>query len=63
MSEKKRVEPVLKFARPADWQAWLKSHGGQPQGVLLRIAKKGATTSITYAERSTSRSPGVGSTA
>lgn len=47
---KKIAEPILAFARAPDWHAWLASHHGSSQGVLLRIAKKGAQKSITYAE-------------
>jgi len=43
-------EPILTFARAADWNAWLASHHGDSKGVLLRIAKSGAKKSITYAE-------------
>jgi uncharacterized protein YdeI (YjbR/CyaY-like superfamily) len=43
-------EPVLTFARAAEWNAWLASHHGSSKGVLLRIAKSGAKKSITYAE-------------
>jgi uncharacterized protein YdeI (YjbR/CyaY-like superfamily) len=43
-------EPVLAFERAADWRAWLASHHDRSRGVLLRIAKKGAKRSITYAE-------------
>jgi uncharacterized protein YdeI (YjbR/CyaY-like superfamily) len=49
-SAKKSEEPTLSFANAADWQAWLKSHHGSSQGILLRIAKKGAQKAITYAE-------------
>ena len=46
----KGAEPVLDFSSAADWSAWLASHHSRSQGVLLRIAKKGAKTAITYAE-------------
>ena len=49
-SAKKAAEPILAFARAEDWLAWLASHHGRSRGVLLRIAKKGAQRSITYAE-------------
>ena len=49
MPEKKKSEPILTFARAADWHAWLASHHNEPQAVLLRIAKTGAK-SITYPE-------------
>jgi uncharacterized protein YdeI (YjbR/CyaY-like superfamily) len=44
------TEPVLQFARAADWHLWLASHHDASSGALLRIAKKGARKSITYAE-------------
>jgi uncharacterized protein YdeI (YjbR/CyaY-like superfamily) len=47
-SAKKDAEPILAFARARDWHAWLASHHGRSQGVLLRIAKKGVRRSITY---------------
>lgn len=43
-------EPVLEFSHAADWNHWLASNHARSQGVLLRIAKKGADKSITYAE-------------
>ena len=46
----KTEEPILEFSRAADWHAWLASHHANSRGVLLRIAKKGAGESITYAE-------------
>lgn len=49
-SETASQEPILKFASAADWAAWLEANQGRSQGVLLRIAKKGAKKSITYAE-------------
>jgi uncharacterized protein YdeI (YjbR/CyaY-like superfamily) len=35
---------------PAAWSAWLRSNHARSQGVLLRIAKKGAKKTISYAE-------------
>ena len=43
-------EPTLAFASPDEWNAWLASHHGKPTPVWLRLAKKGAVKSITYAE-------------
>ena len=48
-SAKKKPEPILAFARAADWHAWLATHHEQPHAVLLRIAKSGVK-SITYAQ-------------
>ena len=50
MSATKGAEPILEFSRAADWSAWLKSNHVRSRGVLLRIAKAGATKTITYAE-------------
>lgn len=47
---RKVEEPILALARAADWHAWLASHHGMSEGVLLRIAKAGGKKSITYAE-------------
>lgn len=38
------------MSSPAAWSAWLKSNHARSRGVLLRIAKKGAKRTITYAE-------------
>lgn len=46
----KGAESILALENAADWHAWLASHHGRSQGVLLRIAKKGAPKGITYAE-------------
>jgi len=43
-------EPLLAFASPEEWSAWLASHHTRPSAVWLRMAKKGAVKSITYAE-------------
>jgi uncharacterized protein YdeI (YjbR/CyaY-like superfamily) len=43
-------EPILELSCAADWSEWLKSHHGRSHGVLLRIAKKGAKKTLTYAE-------------
>lgn len=43
--------PILAFASPADWEAWLKEHHGSSKGLWLKIAKKGSgETTVTYAE-------------
>ncbi len=43
--------PVMLFADAAALEAWLEDHHGQPGGIWLRIAKKGAPEpSVTYAE-------------
>jgi uncharacterized protein YdeI (YjbR/CyaY-like superfamily) len=44
------VEPILRVASADEWHAWLASEHGRSSGVLLRIAKKNARSSITYAE-------------
>jgi len=49
-ASKTTAEPVLEFARAAEWHAWLAKHHATASGVLLRIAKKGAAPSITYEE-------------
>lgn len=46
----KGAEAILEFSRAADWSKWLASHHARSQGVLLRIAKKGAKKTLTYAE-------------
>jgi uncharacterized protein YdeI (YjbR/CyaY-like superfamily) len=46
---KESPEPILTFARAADWHAWLAEHHGRPGAVMLRIGK-GARKTITYAE-------------
>jgi uncharacterized protein YdeI (YjbR/CyaY-like superfamily) len=42
--------PVVSFADQADWRAWLTAHhAGAPEGVWLKIAKKGSTgASVDY---------------
>jgi uncharacterized protein YdeI (YjbR/CyaY-like superfamily) len=43
--------PILLFAAPADFEAWLERHHGEPDGIWLKIAKKGTEEpSVTYAE-------------
>ena len=43
-------ELLLEMSSPAAWSAWLRSNHARSRGVLLRIAKKGAKRTITYAE-------------
>ena len=47
---RKKTEPVLAVTSAAEWHEWLASRHGSSTGVLLRIAKKGAQKTITYAE-------------
>jgi uncharacterized protein YdeI (YjbR/CyaY-like superfamily) len=49
-SEPRGTESTLEFSRAGEWSAWLTSNHTRSQGVLLRIPKKGAKKSITYAE-------------
>ena len=43
--------PTLLFATPAEFEVWLERHHDEPEGIWLKIAKKGVEgTSITYAE-------------
>jgi uncharacterized protein YdeI (YjbR/CyaY-like superfamily) len=44
-------DPIVAFASPKAFGAWLKAHHATSPGVWLKIAKKGAgTASVTYAE-------------
>jgi len=43
-------EPTLILDQAADWHAWLAAHHQSSPGVLLRIAKKSARKTMTYAE-------------
>lgn len=43
-------EPLLEVSSPTEWSAWLKKNHARSRGVLLRIAKKGAKRTISYAE-------------
>src|SRR6188472_866835 len=43
-------ELLLEVSSPAAWSAWLRSNHARSRGVLLRIPKKGAKKSISYAE-------------
>jgi uncharacterized protein YdeI (YjbR/CyaY-like superfamily) len=45
-----RQELLLEVSSPADWSEWLRSNHARSRGVLLRIAKKGAKRTISYAE-------------
>jgi uncharacterized protein YdeI (YjbR/CyaY-like superfamily) len=43
--------PILLFAAPADFEAWLEQNHGESGGIWLKIAKKGSgETSVSYAE-------------
>jgi len=43
--------PVLSFATWQDWEAWLKEHHADTNGVWLKIGKKGTgISSVSYAE-------------
>jgi uncharacterized protein YdeI (YjbR/CyaY-like superfamily) len=43
--------PVLAFAQPRDWAAWLAKHHAQAPGVWLKLAKKDSgIASVTYAQ-------------
>jgi uncharacterized protein YdeI (YjbR/CyaY-like superfamily) len=44
------TEPILEFSCAADWFEWLKSNHRCSQGVMLRLSKKGAKKTLTYAE-------------
>ncbi|MFM9918595.1 YdeI/OmpD-associated family protein [Lacisediminihabitans sp. H27-G8] len=44
-------KPVMHFATPAEWEAWLLAEGSESSGVRLKLRKKGSTTpGIVYAE-------------
>ena len=43
-------EPLLEMSSPAAWSKWLRTNHARSRGVLLRIAKKGAKPTISYAE-------------
>ena len=44
-------DPILSFASPADWAAWLAEHHATGGAVWLKIAKKEAgSASVTYAQ-------------
>ncbi len=43
--------PLVLFESQQEWEGWLKAHHAQPQGVWLKIAKKGAeVSSVSYAD-------------
>jgi len=43
--------PTIRFAGPAEFEAWLEENAARSAGVWLKIAKKGAPEpSVTYAE-------------
>jgi len=43
--------PIVLFATPADWEDWLREHHAEPDGLWLKVAKKGSgVRSVTYAE-------------
>jgi len=43
-------ELLLEVSSAAAWAAWLESNHARSRGILLRIAKKGAKRTISYAE-------------
>jgi uncharacterized protein YdeI (YjbR/CyaY-like superfamily) len=42
--------PIAAFAAPDDWEAWLDAHHETSPGIWLKIAKKGAAASVSYAQ-------------
>jgi uncharacterized protein YdeI (YjbR/CyaY-like superfamily) len=43
--------PIIAFATQSAWEAWLAEHYADPNGIWLKISKKGADVpSISYAE-------------
>src|SRR4051794_30390488 len=42
--------PVISFATPHDFEAWLAEHHIDHRGLWLKIAKVGAPQTVTYAE-------------
>lgn len=43
--------PLVLFESQQEWEGWLDAHHAQPQGVWLKIAKKGAqVSSVSYAD-------------
>ena len=46
----KPTEPVLSFGGADEWRRWLTKHHATSGGVLLRLGKKGAAKTVTYAE-------------
>lgn len=50
MDEKKGL-PVVPFASPAEWEAWLAERHTTAKGLWIKLAKKGSgVASVTYAE-------------
>ncbi|QNE47278.1 bacteriocin-protection protein, YdeI/OmpD-associated family [Glaciihabitans sp. INWT7] len=44
-------KPIMHFATPANWEAWLQAEGSDLPGVRLKLRKKGSTMpGIVYAE-------------
>ncbi|MDX2013239.1 MAG: YdeI/OmpD-associated family protein [Myxococcaceae bacterium] len=43
-------EPLLELSSAAQWSSWLRKHHARSTGVWLRVAKKGAAPSVSYAE-------------
>lgn len=47
----KKEDPILPFATPKLWAAWLKKHHAQPEGLWIRHFKKASgRATVTYAE-------------
>jgi uncharacterized protein YdeI (YjbR/CyaY-like superfamily) len=43
--------PLIPFATPADWDAWLDEHGERAEGVWIKVAKKDSgVPSVAWAE-------------
>ena len=43
--------PIIPFASPGDWEAWLAEHHATSDGLWLKISKKGSgVASVSYAE-------------
>ena len=43
--------PIIPFASPGDWEAWLAEHHATSSGLWLKISKKGSgIASVSYAE-------------
>lgn len=43
-------EPLLELSSAAQWSSWLRTNHARSTGVWLRLAKKGAVPSVSYAE-------------
>lgn len=48
-AERADAEPILAPPSATAWDAWLRANHAQSAGVLLRIPKKGAESTLTYA--------------